>query len=71
MKESTMLDYKHTLLALQHLGRFHAYSFALRDQKPTIFENLKSIMEPFFIKSDIFVENYDLLCDVAIKVNNF
>ncbi|XP_033208099.1 uncharacterized protein LOC117167347 isoform X2 [Belonocnema kinseyi] len=67
MNKSVILDYSHASLAIQHLGRFHAYSFALRDQKPAVFENLKLIKEPFYNNSRTFLEAYDILCDVAIK----
>ncbi|XP_033231661.1 uncharacterized protein LOC117182665 [Belonocnema kinseyi] len=67
MKKSVIMDYSHASLAIRHLGRFHAYSFALRDQKPTLFENIKLIKEPFYKNLDKFSETYDILCNVAIK----
>lgn len=35
------LDYAHARLVISELGRFHAMSFALRDQRPTEFAELK------------------------------
>lgn len=34
------LDYDHTLLVMREYGKFHALSFALRDQKPELFKKL-------------------------------
>lgn len=43
------LDHNHTLLALKEYGKFHALSFALRDQEPKIFNELaKNTQENFF-----------------------
>ncbi|XP_033209281.1 uncharacterized protein LOC117168047 [Belonocnema kinseyi] len=67
MKETKMLDYPHALLAVRHLGRFHAYSFAIRDQKPSEFEILKKIKEPFFPEPGYYKNQLDALMDVAIK----
>lgn len=49
------LDYDHVLLAMREYGRFHALSFAIRDQKPELFlEFQNNIPEVFY---DILVEN--------------
>lgn len=32
------LDYAHTMLVMREYGKFHALSFALRDQQPKVFE---------------------------------
>ncbi|KAB0801591.1 hypothetical protein PPYR_03777 [Photinus pyralis] len=43
------LDYNHTLLVLREYGKFHALSFALRDQEPKIFAELaEETQENFF-----------------------
>ena len=68
MKETKMLDYPHALLAVRHLGRFHAYSFAIRDKKPEEFEILREIKEPFFPESGYYKNQLDALMDVAIEV---
>ena len=71
MKETKMLDYTHALLAVRHLGRFHAYSFALRDKKPAEFETLRKIEEPFFPDSGYYSKHIEALMDVAIMVIKF
>ncbi|KAF2904037.1 hypothetical protein ILUMI_02134 [Ignelater luminosus] len=43
------LNYNHTLLVMKEYGRYHALSFALRDQKPEIFQELfDNTQETFF-----------------------
>ncbi|KAK4884249.1 hypothetical protein RN001_000520 [Aquatica leii] len=43
------LDYNHVKLVMREYGRFHALSFALRDQKPMLFEEIsKNVKEIIF-----------------------
>ncbi|XP_043468129.1 uncharacterized protein LOC122502247 isoform X2 [Leptopilina heterotoma] len=67
LKETKLLDYQHAVIAARHLGRFHAYSFALRDKKPKEFEILHKIKEPFFFESGCYTKNFDLLMEAAVK----
>lgn len=47
------MDFAHTSLAFSALGRFHALSFALRDQMPEVFESkVATLKEPLF-RSDL------------------
>lgn len=48
------LDYNHLLLTVKEYGRFHALSFALRQEKPEVFNKLAANTEDsFFNSSDI------------------
>lgn len=67
MKDTKLLDYPHALLAVRHLGRFHGYSFALRDKKPAEFEILRKVEEPFFPEVEKFSKQLEALMDVALK----
>ncbi|XP_051169325.1 uncharacterized protein LOC127286789 [Leptopilina boulardi] len=67
LKETKLLDYPHAVLVAQHLGRFHAYSFALRDKKPKEFENFRKIKEPLFFKTNCYEKQIDALMEVALK----
>lgn len=69
LKGTKLLDYPHAVLAAQHLGRFHACSFALRDKRPTELEKFRKIKEPFFFESGCYKENIDLILEAAILVN--
>ncbi|KAB0799214.1 hypothetical protein PPYR_07094 [Photinus pyralis] len=43
------LDYHHALLAIREYGRFHAFSFAIRDQKPDLFHEFQqNVPEVFY-----------------------
>jgi hypothetical protein len=42
---SECLDFDHCVAVLQTLGRFHALSFAMRDQDPEGFETLASCVK--------------------------
>ncbi|KAK5646586.1 hypothetical protein RI129_005050 [Pyrocoelia pectoralis] len=44
------LDYNHVLLILQEYARFHALSYALRDQKPDLFKEMASHMGDTFFE---------------------
>lgn len=47
------MDLEHTTLLMQQLGRLHAISFAMKEQKPELFEKFK--------QKDVLVENNDLV----------
>lgn len=74
MRETKFLDYPHVRLVLRCLGKFHAYSFAIRDKKPDAFEMLKSIKESLFYSETTTTINKDMyartlaLCDIVAKV---
>ncbi|XP_055545395.1 uncharacterized protein LOC129730242 [Wyeomyia smithii] len=40
------VDYQHTCLVVEELGKLHAVSFALKDQKPELFEQFKKLCDP-------------------------
>ncbi|XP_051169346.1 uncharacterized protein LOC127286798 [Leptopilina boulardi] len=66
LKKTKVLDYPHAVLAMRHLGRFHGYSFAIRDKKPAALETFQKMKEAFFHKSGCFTENINLILDAAI-----
>lgn len=43
LKKSEPIDFEHTKLLLTAMGKLHAISFALKTQKPTIFEEFKEL----------------------------
>lgn len=49
------LDLNHVALVMQELGKFHALSFAMKDQKPEEFKKLSNINDVFF---ESFVNDY-------------
>ncbi|KAF5275179.1 hypothetical protein FQR65_LT04211 [Abscondita terminalis] len=49
------LDYNHVLLVMREYGRFHALSFALRDQKPDLFKEISENTEEIFFHDDSFI----------------
>ncbi|XP_066602468.1 uncharacterized protein [Prorops nasuta] len=68
MKSSKTLDYDHVSLAIQHLGRFHAYSFATRAKNPAAFEELKAMEEPIFFRqkrNSTSKSRGELYCDLV------
>ncbi|XP_035726426.1 uncharacterized protein LOC118443476 [Vespa mandarinia] len=73
MKETKFLDYPHARLALRSLGKFHAYSFAIRVKDPEAFKILKLINEPLFYRETSRFINQDMyartkaLCDIVEK----
>nr|XP_050844374.1 uncharacterized protein LOC127061490 [Vespula vulgaris] len=73
MRETKFLDYPHARLALRCLGKFHAYSFAIRAKKPDTFEMFKSIEEPLFYRESSATHNKEMytrsikLCDIVAK----
>lgn len=42
------IDYQHAKLVFTQLGKFHALSFALRQQRPEVFEEFKSLASGMF-----------------------
>ncbi|XP_058446775.1 uncharacterized protein LOC131427527 [Malaya genurostris] len=44
--KSKPVDYEHTRLLVTELGKLHAISFALKDQKPDLFEPFKLLLDP-------------------------
>ncbi|KAF5270854.1 hypothetical protein FQA39_LY08299 [Lamprigera yunnana] len=55
---SKPLDYNHVLLVMREYGRFHALSFALRDQKPSLFQEIsENVEEIFFNEEALFGED--------------
>ncbi|XP_024947577.1 uncharacterized protein LOC107274554 isoform X1 [Cephus cinctus] len=60
-------DYCHASKALRHLGRLHALSFALRDQRPETLEIFGKVRENLFNKNnlsnEIFQYRYELVAD--------
>lgn len=49
----TPLTYGHAALAMRALGKFHAISFALKDQQPHKFKQLTKELTEIFYKTDI------------------
>ncbi|XP_058823200.1 uncharacterized protein LOC131684378 [Topomyia yanbarensis] len=45
-KKSEPVDYEHTRMLVEQLGKLHAISFALKDQKPELFERFKQFKDP-------------------------
>lgn len=65
-----VLDYHHVKLVLEEYGRFHALSFALRDQKPDLFQELaKNSKDVFFSvdSSDEFYKAIQAQAERALK----
>lgn len=48
------VDYPHALLVMKELGKFHAMSLAMRDQKPGVFNHLQENCQETFFNSDSF-----------------
>lgn len=64
------IDYQHVKLAFTQLGKFHAVSFALRQQRPDIFGQIKSMGSILMnMMNDLpqFAEYYEASFDSAIK----
>lgn len=60
------IDFESARSFLEGLGRFHAVSFALRDQKPEVFEQFKALTLPLFSDDTfsedvqkVFISSYD------------
>ncbi|KAG7196968.1 hypothetical protein KM043_000233 [Ampulex compressa] len=72
MKDSKMMDYPHLSLALKSLAQFHAYSFAIRAQRPKDFAELSQIKEPLFCPSLEFEARdsprLKMLCSVITEI---
>lgn len=65
------LNYSHVLLAMKEYGKFHALSYALRDQKPDLFKELSNnTQESFFSNlenSEAFEQTIYEQSDRALK----
>lgn len=64
------LDFNHILLVMREYGRFHALSYAVRDQEPELFQELSdNTQESFFssIKSDVMYKSIELQSDKALN----
>ncbi|KAK5642404.1 hypothetical protein RI129_008571 [Pyrocoelia pectoralis] len=48
-----VLDYPHALLIMRELGKFHALSYAIRDQRPEIFKSWESKCKDCFFNSSM------------------
>ncbi|KAK4884254.1 hypothetical protein RN001_000525 [Aquatica leii] len=59
------LDYNHVMLAVREYSRFHALSFALRDQKPSLFEEVSKNCQ------DVLFSNPVMSCEEVIDAANF
>ncbi|KAF5302539.1 hypothetical protein FQR65_LT00911 [Abscondita terminalis] len=52
LNQNQAVDYEHASLAMKTLGKYHALSFALREQKPELFKKLgNNTKEIFFIST--------------------
>ncbi|KAB0796821.1 hypothetical protein PPYR_10882 [Photinus pyralis] len=49
------VDYPHASLVMREMGRFHALSYAIRDQKPEIFDSWEDQCHEYFFSSSIQV----------------
>ncbi|KAF5270853.1 hypothetical protein FQA39_LY08298 [Lamprigera yunnana] len=56
-KRSEPLDYNHVLLVMREYGRFHALSFAMRDQKPSLFQEISENIEEIFFNEEAFLRD--------------
>lgn len=52
------IDFEHSKLVLESLGRFHAISFAMKEQHPEIFDKLKHLDEIFFGNDNNDFDNF-------------
>lgn len=52
----TPINFEHSKLLMQSLGRFHAISFALKDQRPEVFEKFKTLDD--FMSKTAMDENF-------------
>ncbi|KAK4884248.1 hypothetical protein RN001_000519 [Aquatica leii] len=50
------LDYNHVLMIMKEYGRFHALSFALRDQKPSVFKEIAENTKDMYYNNLHYVE---------------
>lgn len=66
------LTIDHCRLVIQELAKFHAVSFALKDQKPEIFDEFKALNDILrkFFKSDSLDKHIDVGFNRAINVLN-
>lgn len=58
------LSYEHVSLVLKELAKFHAFSFALRDQKPDLFKMYEEKLEKNFIDEmdkEMFDQHSDMI----------
>lgn len=63
------LDLDHAVLAMQQLGKFHAISFALKDQKPELFKKFSNLEDVVFSNEEYFTDlipYFNLFIDKAI-----
>ncbi|KAL1400295.1 hypothetical protein pipiens_007553 [Culex pipiens pipiens] len=63
------VDLKHTQLVMGYLGKLHAVSFALREQKPEVFRELASYKDSMLTvleEGDFFVNMLRSMCDRAV-----
>lgn len=67
-----IISIDHVLLVMQELGKFHAISFAMKDQRPNEFKDFSGISDPF-VQMELlpwklwFVEALEMARDVLIN----
>lgn len=63
------VDFKHVSKAVEALGRFHAVSLALKDQKPDLFNDFKKLEDNYFSNpiDEALYGYFDVMFDHAIE----
>ncbi|GJQ84392.1 hypothetical protein Trydic_g3869 [Trypoxylus dichotomus] len=64
------LDFQHVKLAMENYGRYHAISYAIKDQKPEIFNEIKkAIADDFFlmISEEVIKKQEETYCSRTLN----
>lgn len=65
------VDFDHAALTMQHLGRFHGVSFAMRNQQPEIFQEFRGLTDIFKDRfqneKDTFLNMFHMSFERAIE----
>ncbi|KAK5642409.1 hypothetical protein RI129_008576 [Pyrocoelia pectoralis] len=65
---SVEVDYPHALLVMKEMGKFHAMSYAIRDQKPETFKYFEKNCRETFFNSSLFEPVLKIIQTLGKKV---